>query len=338
MKELVSIIVPVYNGEKYIEKCITNLLGQTYENIEIVMINDGSKDNTEVMLEECSKKDERIKVIHQKNQGLSGARNTGIDNATGKYVVFVDVDDEIAPALVEDNVALAEKNNADIVLYSFWYYDVDSDTITQNEYNGNFSGDAEKYFHGYLKKTIDNEIFNAPWNKMIRRDILINNQLRFDTRYPIFEDIIFAPRVLSYSKSIVVNSKPYYKYYVHSSGSLITKFYDNIYDCILQAYHNGIDYCSKFNDNTEQKHCFDGIIIKYTLPHIKQICMEKTINKRRKRELLHRIINDECMKKAIDTVDFEGRKKIISFMIKHSMVRTCYYYYRCIEMVRGLRR
>ena len=110
MKDLISIIVPVFNIEEYLSKCLISLINQTYSRIEIICVNDGSSDNSLGILENFSQKDSRIKIISQKNQGLSAARNTGIANAQGEYVVFVDGDDWVDVNMCEIAYKTAEKD------------------------------------------------------------------------------------------------------------------------------------------------------------------------------------------------------------------------------------
>ena len=334
MNEKVSIIVPVYNGERYIDGCIDNLLKQTYNNLEIIFVNDGSKDATKEILDRYVEKDSRIKVIHQNNTGPSGARNTGILNATGEYILFSDVDDEVEDNLVKDNVELARKNNADVVMFNFWYYFVDTDTMTPNAYNEDFAGNGKQYFEKYLKKTMDTEIYNAPWNKLIRKTLLTDNNIFFDERYSIIEDVIFSSNVIRISEKIVINSKRYYKYFVRSSGSLITKFFENTYDCVLEAYNSGMNYCSRFTDNEIQKRCFDELLLKYTMPYLKQISLESSITNKKKIELIRRIVLDSSMAEAIRNVEFHGRKKIIATMIRRKKVKTICCYYRLLAKFR----
>ncbi len=120
-----SIIVPVYNVEKYLLECVDSIINQTYKNIELILVDDGSKDNSGKMCDELAKKDDRIKVIHKKNEGLGMARNTGLDNATGEYILFVDSDDYLELNCVEECVEYASKNNIDILF--FGHKNVDND-------------------------------------------------------------------------------------------------------------------------------------------------------------------------------------------------------------------
>ena len=116
---LVTVVVPIYNVEQYLDRCLTSIVGQTYRNIEIVLVDDGSLDNCPKMCDEWAKKDSRIRVIHKKNEGLGMARNTGIDNANGDYICFVDSDDHIALHTVEKAINEALHQNADLVMYGF---------------------------------------------------------------------------------------------------------------------------------------------------------------------------------------------------------------------------
>ena len=123
-RDLISIIVPVYNVEKYLDRCLNSIVNQTYTNLEIILVDDGSPDNCPAMCDEWAKKDSRIKVIHKKNAGLGMARNTGIDYATGEYICFFDSDDYVALDLVEKAHASIIKYHADIVIYGMNEVDI----------------------------------------------------------------------------------------------------------------------------------------------------------------------------------------------------------------------
>lgn len=121
---LVSIVLPIYNVEKYLDRCIESVINQTYRNLEILLVDDGSPDDCPQKCEEWAKKDGRIKVIHKANAGLGYARNTGIENASGEYICFFDSDDYIDPSTIEKAYNTAQKNNSDMVL--FGHYDVNA--------------------------------------------------------------------------------------------------------------------------------------------------------------------------------------------------------------------
>ena len=182
MEKLVSIIVPVYNVEKYLSKCIDSILAQTYKNLEIILVDDGSKDNSGTICDEYSKKDKRIKIIHKPNGGISDVRNHGLKIATGDYIGFVDSDDYIAEDMFETLVSLLEKNDADISIVSFYEY-----------YNGKLIGVRENENVEIMNKVeaikellIDRKIQSYTWNKLFKKELFDGLQ------FPVgknFEDI-----------------------------------------------------------------------------------------------------------------------------------------------------
>ena len=117
---MVSIIVPIYNSERYLHRCIDSLLLQSYEDIEFILVDDGSRDNSGTICDDYSVKDDRIKVIHQSNQGVSVARQTGLDHSSGEYIIHVDSDDWIEPTAIESLYEKAQKDDADMVISDYW--------------------------------------------------------------------------------------------------------------------------------------------------------------------------------------------------------------------------
>ena len=146
MNKKVSIVVPIYNGAKYIDNCIKNLKAQTYDNLEIIFVDDGSTDDSGEKCDECAKGDERFRVLRLPNGGPSSARNAGIEASTGDYIFFYDVDDDIIPSLVEDNLKMAVENDADVLMFGFWYHNVDTGERKDNILGRSFVGDGEQFF------------------------------------------------------------------------------------------------------------------------------------------------------------------------------------------------
>lgn len=333
MEPKVSVIIPIYNGEKYIDDCMRCMKSQTYEKIEIILVDDGSKDRSGAICDEYAKSDDRIKVCHQENGGLSSARNLGIRNATGKYVWFFDVDDAVEPTVIEDNVKLAEENQADVVMFGFWYFDVDKQELIPNELGSAFVGTAEEYFHNFLVHTVEHEVFNAPWNKMIRKELLEKNNLWFDTRYPIYEDIIFAASLLRIAQKIVVNDKLYYKYFVRSSGSLITRFYDTFFESVTQFHDNAMEYCKRYENNDKQIRRFNLLYVTHVFTHLKQISCRQQLSKGEKYKLIDKILESDKLQSAVENADLAGRKRIIRMLIQRRMRKTICMFYRILGWV-----
>ena len=214
VKKKISIIVPCYNVEKYLGSCLDSLLNQSFKDFEIIAVNDGSTDNTLNILEEYSKKDSRIKIITQKNKGLSGARNTGIDNANGDYIAFLDSDDWVSPDFYQKLYNAITENNCDIAAATI---------IRKREH-------SEKYRVLYKEQNIYSTLedklkaCSVPkccyvWNKLYKSDLVKNNKFEEGV---YFEDILWTPNILKISDKLITvpNIRHYYRV---NKGSIVKK-------------------------------------------------------------------------------------------------------------------
>ena len=207
-----SIIVPVYNAEKHLDKTIANILQQTFTDFELLLIDDESKDDSGIICDTWSKKDSRIKVIHQKNTGVGGARNTGLDAAQGEYIGFADNDDLIHPQMYEILLGIAEKEHAEIVMsieqkrYEFDNLDF-PDYLFENV-NYELISIDESYMNMFDIPAKDGP-YMAVWNKVYRRDSIKN------TRFPLkgSEDLVFNSRIFGSVKKIILLDESVCLYY-----------------------------------------------------------------------------------------------------------------------------
>lgn len=206
MKVKVSIIVPVYKVEKYLNRCVDSIINQTYKNIEIILVDDESPDNCGKMCEKYAKKDQRIKTYHKKNGGLSDARNYGLKYAKGEYIAYVDSDDYIEPKMIEILVNAIEKNNADIAMCGT---KVVGDYSTYN--NKWFDNDLVLNKEEALKALLENRIITShAWNKLYRKEII--------KKYPwpkgrLYEDIRIMHNVFKSCQKIAICKEYLYDYY-----------------------------------------------------------------------------------------------------------------------------
>jgi glycosyltransferase involved in cell wall biosynthesis len=214
----VSVIVPCYNAEKFLHKCLDSLTGQTLKDIEIICVNDCAKDSTAAILEEYSKKDDRIKIItHEKNQGLSAARNSGIAAAKGDYIGFVDSDDFVELTMMEKLYNKAIQKNADLVIGNVYLYlaDIDKTEVFRDER-------FFMYLAGQVFKFEDQPSLVScigAWDRIYKRELIIDNNLQFPVGM-IYEDQPFSIQAMAHAERITVVSEPLYYYRKNAGGSI----------------------------------------------------------------------------------------------------------------------
>ena len=218
---MISVIVPCYNVEKEIDICINSLLKQTYSNFELILIDDGSKDNTLRKLYEYKEKDYRIKVISQKNLGPSVVRNKGIEMACGDYIAFCDSDDYVGKKYLQ-HLYEKTKGECDLVISGFNYVSVNGTVTTMHVID--FSCDAQTYFEKYYVTSISNRLIFGAINKLFKRKMLIEQGIRFDSKIKIREDGLFVFDYLRHCKTFEGVDVAEYYYVQHEINStLISK-------------------------------------------------------------------------------------------------------------------
>lgn len=235
----VSVIVPVYKVEQYLERCVYSLIKQTYTNIEIVLVDDGSPDKSGEICEELAKQDSRIKVVHQKNKGLSGARNTGLSIADGEYISFVDSDDAVSVYFLEVLVNAIESCKADLAACDrIDIYDEHIPFDDKKEYSSN-SFSQRKAMEYLVNNRI---IYQTVWDKLYRREIIEN--LLFEEG-KLHEDEFFSWKVLQNCNRVVHISAPLY-YYFHREGSIMETFSKHRMDFFQARYERHLFILEKY--------------------------------------------------------------------------------------------
>ena len=214
----VSLIIPVYNVEDYLEKALLSVENQTMENIEVIIVNDGSTDGSSKIIDKFCVRNTNFIVIDQKNKGLSAARNVGLNVSKGKYIAFMDSDDYIEPNFIECLYSAAVKNDADIVCCNFNYYFPEKNMkvyMPLTSIPGTFSNTKA------LKKLIlDFGVHYFAWNKLCKRSIFFEHNIRFYDMY--FEDIATSPRLFYHADKIVLLGKALYNYTSRKNSILNT--------------------------------------------------------------------------------------------------------------------
>ncbi|MBE6766135.1 MAG: glycosyltransferase [Ruminococcaceae bacterium] len=231
----VSVIVPVYNVEKYIAKCLDSILNQTFEDYEVIAVDDGGNDKSADICEEyASRYPQKVRVIHQENAGLGGARNTGIEVANGEYLIFIDSDDYIAEDMLETLVGLCNEHGADIAVCGIRYITEEGktwDVIESVPINKRLDIKKDKFAL---------TISPAAWNKIYKRELFLKNNIRYPSKV-WFEDICTTTKLFAFADGIVFTDKCLY-YYLQRAGSIIHSSNLDRNREIFGAIENIIDY------------------------------------------------------------------------------------------------
>ena len=217
MANMVSIIVPVYNVEQYISRCIDSILAQTYTNWELILIDDGSTDRSGEICDQYASNTEKIRVIHQANRGVSVARNAGIETAAGDYLLFADADDWLDKMMLEGMIA--EGNNADLIVceyyFAYSYDDGRNETVPMHVWkNHNTPFETKDIAYEIMTKT------GVLWNKLIKRDVIENARFMPGVRYG--EDMLFLGCILKCVDTAMLIPRPYYIYYQNRQGNVVS--------------------------------------------------------------------------------------------------------------------
>lgn len=239
----ISIIMPLYNVEKYVSISIESVINQNYDNLELIIVNDGSTDKSANIARSYEEKDKRIKLIHKENGGLSDARNTGINHATGDYIIFIDSDDKWESNSLKPLIEFIESNNLDVAIfgYSADVYDKDNNLISSTKVV-----EDEKIFDksiDYQKILISNkQIIGYAWNKIYKTTMLRNNNIYFEKGISYIEDVLFNRTVYSFAKRIGFFEKSIYHYAQRKTETLGSKYYPGM--ALMDARANKAFYDS----------------------------------------------------------------------------------------------
>lgn len=235
MKPLISIGIACYNVEKYLKRCMTSILNQTYSNTEIILVDDGSTDSTGKMCDEYAQQYSKIKVIHSSNKGLSSARNISIENALGEFLIFVDPDDYVETNMLEELYNFEKNYNCDIVMFGRYHFNSKGEKTINIPIKETGVIPKEEV----LKKLFANEIESQAWQKFYRRSLWDN--VRFQLGRVYAEDIAIMHKVFDNAKTFGNINKPLYYYFVNDS-TLTTSYRPFKWMSLYLAFKERYDY------------------------------------------------------------------------------------------------
>lgn len=312
-KPLISIILPVYNARKYINKTIESIINQTYTNFELIIIVDGSSDGSREICEEFASKDSRINIIYQENKGICYSRNKGINMSSGRYIVFCDHDDIYLPTYLEDALFGISDKDYDVVKFNYISYLVKNGITKKNKkymlssgiYSTNCSYDCL------------NSITKAVWNGIYKKDFLVNNNINYDLNLKAgMEDYDFNFKLLSANPKLYLSDKKLYIHFNRQNQSTFVKYNKNrIYD-ILNISNIELNYIM----STNLKNCeiFNDHQLNYFLLIIKEFMFKEC-----KVKYSERIKIIKKFKSTYSKIYRSDIKSLIRFLHRNSFLQNC---------------
>ncbi len=332
MNPMVSVIVPVYNAEKYIEKCISSIRNQTLKNIEVILINDGSKDRSKEIIEDYAKQDSRIVIINKENGGPAAARNMGIKQAKGKYVGFVDSDDYIEPDMYEKLFEVADKEEVQVAMCGYKDVNVNNNSSELIVSNADFNKIHHKeYIEDKIIRTFTQNInygYFSMCNKLYLRNFIEEMGISIDEAREHGEDWWFNINIFMNLSSFIAIEEPLYNYIHINSNSLMAKYREEQFDLFLDGRRKVLNTIPKeLIDFTSFNKNFVYEFSSYLLRTNKEVKDSK-----KRKELLKKVVNNseviECSK---NTEGLPIHFKLATFLVGNKMKISALSLYRLMS-------
>lgn len=319
----ISIIIPVYQVEKYIKRCLDSILSQTYSNLEIILIDDGSRDMSGKICDEYAIKDSRIKVIHQDNAGVSAARNKGLDICTGDYITFVDSDDFLEPFMYEKMMEKVTEYNCDVVMCDC----VKDDGVAQTPYTHNIRAGfydynqlkEEYYPHLLMMENVEYPATISNWLLLFRREIASSIRYIEGVRYS--EDLLFGVQLLYNAKSFYYMKDEYYYHYWMNNESASHTFKKDKWKDYITLYNASQNI---FKDNKVILNQTYIMLLFFMYNYINDVILFKELNTNEKLLLIENILNDDYIIKLFKKIKISKllispKQKIVTYMYRYKI-------------------
>lgn len=331
IEKKVSIIIPVYNVEKYLKKCIESILNQTYDNLEVILVNDGSIDSSRDICLHYAQNNDRIVYIEQKNLGPSAARNKGIDKAEGEYIQFIDADDYLPPDSVKKLVEAIDIS--DFVIAGYYNLTLKYEGIIEKKVNSEWNGlYTKKELLSNWGDLVNKGMFHYTWNKLYKSNV-VKNKIKFNEDVKISEDMIFNIDYLSMVNKINIINTPVYYHIYYNHDSLTKKYHSELFE--MRKTTN--QYITKFllsnnvykdgNSRTAKK-LFSRHVLSL-LVHL--VSPENEMNTIEKKHTINTIINDVSVREVLADVDNRFLPKTTAYLIKYKRTNYIYILYTIIN-------
>lgn len=317
-KPMVSIVIPIYNVEKYLRNCIDSIMNQQFQDFELILVNDGSIDSSLEICREYEEKDKRIKLINKKNGGLSSARNAGLGIAKGKYISFIDPDDSINEEYFNVFVNEAEVNNCDIVVSGYKTVPNNIEIIPSYKLNTVLKG--TDFILSSDNVHSKNELCFV-WRYFYKLELIKQNRILFNEKIYIGEDVAFNIQLLVKAERVMAISKILYLYTINNPNSLMRNDYKpNLESSLVEQYNIRKDISIEYGLINDKKYCID--MAEYYLNNIYNLMISniKFLDNNNKKIAINRILEYKMFKECMKMIGFKyncsNYKEYIIFLMK----------------------
>lgn len=327
---MVSLIVPVYNSEKYLPRCIESVLNQTYKNIELILINDGSKDNSGEICDLYAQRDDRVIVIHRENSGVSDARNEGIKISRGEYLQFADSDDYLEKDMTYTLLNAAVKNGSDIVFCGYKTINSLTEEIVPTSYIDDMANLNKETLLLIFDELYLNSYINSPWNKLYKTTCIKNNDIHFKSNLDLGEDLIFNLDVIEKCNNFSIVSTCLYNYILYNDlNQLSTRYRSNMYEIQKMLFEKAVNIFPDHNKYSVQINKIERAYVESLFQSVLFLiaansCLTEYKVFTDKADLIRR---DQVLNRLINDYGAGTKqKKLESFLIMHEMYSAIFLY------------
>lgn len=329
----ISVVMPVYNKEMYLDKTLQCILNQSYKNFEVIIVNDGSTDNTKKICDEYAKKDSRISVYHIENGGVSNARNTGLKYVTGEYIQFIDADDCINEDVFKTYIEILEKDRYDIIFTSYNKVDHEDKIlkVVDLEYRGlKYKKDI---LENFVKNQVDTGYYGCVSNKLIKFEIINKNSISFDKKIVLAEDLDFYIDIYRYSNKYYFSELKSFNYLQDAENSSKLVYFDLDYYIQLLIILKIKKFINDFGFYVgENKMILDSKILDYVYFTVFYTDLYKDNIKHK----VQRIYKEKYILKNLDIRHKISFKLLIVKLIKYNNYKLIYYLLYLRKMIRDM--
>ena len=329
----ISVIVPVYNSEKYLKRCIDSILNQTYKAIELILVDDGSPDNCGKICDEYAKKDKRVRVIHKTNAGVSAARNSGIEIALGNYATFVDSDDYIEPEMYSNMMEKVHQYNCDVVMCDCIKDFTDHSEIYTHDIRAGFYDKEqlvnEYYPHLLMMENVEYPATISNWLILFNRNKLGNLRYVVGVRYS--EDLLFGAQLVYNTDSFYyMKEQAYYHYYMNPT-SATHKFTVDKWNDYKTLHFEIIKYFSEC-ESFDFSHQIDLCLLFFVYNSVSNIFSADNLEREKKFEIVKNILGDNEVRRMFSNIKvlklpISKKLKIVTIIYKYRIGLSFWYRY-----------